>query len=120
MIFARIPHLHKLALFDSDACSVQEHQAGFEALASCTELTELRFEWMQTLTDTDLQTVAHGMRDRLRMLTIWNCSNVGDVGLQAVAKWCPHVELELRFVREQFGGATLAMFGDRVSWESGL
>lgn len=75
---------------------------------------------MQTLTDTDLEIVARGMRHRLRMLSIRNCSLVGDEGLQAVAKWCPLVELELRFVRDQFGGATLAMFGDRVSWESVL
>lgn len=109
-----VPRLRKLSLF---GCVV-EGEKRMDAVGQCHQLEELQLEWMRGLNGMDMRVVARGLGRRLRQLRIWNCEEVDDAGLEAVANWCGRAEVELRFVREQFSARVLTMFGDRISWGS--
>lgn len=110
-----IPRLRKLSLFDGE---VDGDGKGLLALARCAFLEDVHLEWIKGLTGKHLEALAVAMGARLKHLKIWNCDEVNDTGLEAVATHCPGVELELKFERDQFSPRTLVMFGERVSWES--
>lgn len=116
-MFPHVPHLRKLSLFDG---TILPGERGVGFIANCKELEELHLEWMHGLSGADMIVLARGLGERLRKLRLWNCEGVCDEGLMAVAYFCPNAEVELRFVREQFGGAALAAFGERVSWASSM
>eukprot|EP00177_Eucheuma_denticulatum_P000695 GFKZ01001252.1.p1 GENE.GFKZ01001252.1~~GFKZ01001252.1.p1 ORF type:complete len:381 (-),score=15.90 GFKZ01001252.1:84-1226(-) len=109
-----VPRLRKLSLF---GCVV-EGEKRIDAVGQCHELEELQLEWMHGLNGMDMRVVARGLGGRLRQLRIWNCEEVDDAGLEAVARWCGMVEVEVRFVREQFSARVLSLFGERISWGS--
>lgn len=116
-LFPNIPRLHKLSLFDGE---IVDTDRGMRMITACGFLEEVQMEWMSGLTGNDIAFLARGMAARLKRLRIWNCAGVTDEGLMYVATFCPNVEVELRFVREQFRSTTLAMFGDRISWASSI
>lgn len=111
---AEMPRLRKLSLFDG----VMDGGGGLDVLGRCGFLEEVQLEWMKGLRGEHIEGLAKIMGGRLRRLRIWNCEEVNDHGLEAVARYCPGVEVELKFEREQFCNRTLAMFGERVSWGS--
>lgn len=109
---ARVPWLGRVSLFGGG------RDVG--VLGKCAYLSEVGLEWVGGVSGEDLKRIARGLGGRLRKLRVWHCAGVDDDGLRAVAELCPFVEVELRFVREQFSGQVLALFGDRVSWRSYL
>lgn len=110
-----IPRLRKLSLFDG---VVDGDGNGLQVLARCPFLEDVQLEWIKGLTGAHLEKLAVTMGERLKHLKIWNCDQVNDRGLEAVATHCPAAEVELKFERDQFHPRTLARFGDRVSWAS--
>lgn len=112
---SNIPKLRKLSLFDGE---VDGDGAGLQVVGKCAFLEDVQLEWIKGLTGEHMEKLARTMGERLKSLRIWNCEDVNDRGLVAVATHCTEVELELKFEREQFHGRTLAMFGERVSWGS--
>lgn len=116
--YAFLPHircLKKISLFDGvvDDTAVQ-------ALCACSGVEELFFEWMRGFSGRHLENIAGRFGTTLKKLRIWNCEDLDEGGLRRVAALCPNVELEVRFIREQFGCSVLALFGDRVSWASSM
>lgn len=114
-MFPHVQGLKKISLFDG---MIEEHNRGIEDLAACPKLEQVHFEWYTNLSGRDIAELANGMRMRLKKLLIWNCEDVTDEGLIAVARLCPNAEVELRFARDQFSHTALSLLGDRVSWFS--
>lgn len=116
-VLAHVPCLRKVALFDA-IVEGEGVERGVAVLERCRYLEEVQMEWVRGFDGRDLAGIARVLGSRLRRLRIWNCDDVCDDGLRAVAVACPFVDVELRFVRDQFDPRTLALFGDRVSWGS--
>lgn len=110
-----LPGLRKVSFFDG---IIEGANRGMLRLAACKFLDEIQFEWMKGLNGSDIVVLATEMGDRLRKIRIWECSEVTDEGLEALAVYCPRAEVELRFFRDQFSHGALAKLGDRVSWGS--
>lgn len=114
-MFPHVAGLRKVSIFDG---VIEDKTRGMKMLAKCPQLDEIQFEWVRNLTGEDVAVLAREMKERLMRLRIWECNEVSDEGLSALAKWCPHVEVELRFLRDQFSQKALSLLGDRVSWGS--
>lgn len=114
-MFPHVPGLRKISIFDG---AIEDRTRGMRMLANCQHLEEIQFEWVRNLTGKDVADLAKEMRGRLMRLRIWECEDVNDEGLVALAEWCPHVEVDLRFIRDQFSQRALSLLGDRVSWGS--
>lgn len=114
-MFPHVPGLWKVSIFDG---FIEDRVRGMKMLANCFQLREIQFEWVRNLTGQDVAVLAREMKERLMRIRIWECGEVSDEALSALAEWCPHVEVELRFLRDQFSQGALSLLGDRVSWGS--
>lgn len=116
-LLAPIPHMYALSLFDATVISPNRN---IESLVNALKgpKVDLCLEWIRGITDQDIQIIVRGLGERLKRLRIWNCELLTDTALSYVVDNCKSCEVELRFVREQFGASALASMGDRVSWES--
>lgn len=86
-------------------------------IAGCIYLHELQLEWLDDLSDSEVEEISRLIGHRLSRVRIWNCASLTDMALLALAHACPAAEVELRFKRGQFSPFAIAAL-PRVQWEA--